>query len=217
MNFDKPRIIALIGKKESGKSNTIKHLILKLQNELNFGLIFTRTKFDDGYNYVNPKYVIQGFDKKIFLDYLQGIENYLSETDENDEKRKPPSNFLVFDDLVGILKDDDDFINFIANHRHYGTHVFIGAQYLKKGVPTTLRECTNYAVMYNTKTENSLKGLHENFGGLFDNFKEFKSTLLNTTKEKFHALLYNASLDDKTAYSRYKSPDVSKVTTVLNY
>jgi hypothetical protein len=212
MEFDIPRNIIIVGKKNSGKTNLVKHLIVSHRDHFNFGLVFTNTKFDDDYNYIPEKYIIQGFREDVFRHYRKELEKMKKKTGVI------PPNFIIFDDLVGILKENQKFINFIANHRHYNTSLFISAQYLKKGVPTTLRDNIDYAVIFRATTKNSILGFYESFGQEIGSYEEFKQFLLDITREKYETLVYNATETElDNIYIKYKAPDVLKMIIHLDY
>ena len=209
IDFNRPRNTILVGKKHSGKTNLTRYLLLNYsiqKKKFKFGIVFTNTKFDEEYIFMPDEYIIQGYDKPVFMNYIKQLEDFSKKN-----KKRPPSNFMVFDDLVGVLREDKEFINFICNHRHYSTSVFLSAQYLKKGIPTTMRECIDYGFFFNSKTEQTLKALYESFGQLFGDYKTFRNIFMNNTKEKFQSILYRAEFDDiDNAYKKFKSPDMSK-------
>ena len=217
VSFDRPRNIVLVGKKHSGKTNLLKHLLLMntiKKKHWKFGIVFTNTKFDKEYTYLPDKYIIEGYDKVAFGDWKKQLIRMKKERMDD----TIPPNFMVFDDLVGELRDDRDFTNFICNHRHFNTSVFVSAQYLRKGVPTSLRECMDYAFLFNSKHELTLKALHEAFGQFFRRFKDFRDFFLTNTQEEFVALLYRVHEKEmETAYLQYKSPDVSKIEVKLHF
>ena len=139
MDWSEPRTTVLVGRKHSGKTNALRyiiHLNTIKQKRYKFGVVFTNTKFDDEYTFMPEGYIIQGWDVDVFNEYL----DQLLKAKEDSKDEKIPCNFIIFDDLVSVLTDSSEFNNFICNHRHYNTHVFLCAQYLKRGVTTTLRE-----------------------------------------------------------------------------
>src|SRR5436853_1827458 len=107
IDFTEPRIILLVGKPKRWKTNMIKYLILKNSVDrkiFNFGLVFCRTKFNNkDYTYIPNKYIIGGYDEDIFKKFIENLENLVKE-------KKKFSAFLVFDDLIGILRRDDPFL-----------------------------------------------------------------------------------------------------------
>jgi hypothetical protein len=46
------------------------------------------------------------------------------------------------------------------------------------------------AFLFNSKGKRTIEALYENFGQLFDSFKEFKEYFLECTKPKYTAMLY---------------------------
>ena len=80
IDFTKPRITMCLGKPCSCKTNTIKYLILKNSVDIqifNFGLVFTRTKFNNkDYTYIPDKFIIECYDENKlvkFIDFLKDL------------------------------------------------------------------------------------------------------------------------------------------------
>ena len=72
-----------------------------------------------------------------------------------------------------------------------------------------LRECTTYAIMFNSKGNRTLQGLYENFGMLFDNFNDFKKHFFKITKRKYHAMMYIQDINKlKKNYLQFKAPNM---------
>ena len=207
--FDKvPACLLFVGKPKRGKSNAVKYFLLKnlLEGKFKFGIVFTRTKYSKEYDYLPEKYVYTGFQQDILEKYLSGMEKMLEE-----DKDIPP-NFVVFDDLLGLLsKTNPTLLNFFACHRHTNTSVFLCTQHLKSGASTTLREITTHAFLFNTKTKNTLEALFECFGQLFDNFDEFKNYFFDLTAEQYVCMLYSQDVDDiDENYVAFQAPDMSQ-------
>jgi hypothetical protein len=76
--------------------------------------------------------------------------------------------------------------------------IYITTQFLQgaKSTSTTVREITNKAFIFNTKYKNSLKGLYESYGGLFDWYDDFCGCLQTVTKQKHHCLVFDNSVDE---------------------
>src|ERR1700733_4551004 len=100
IDFTKPRIIICLGKPDSGKTNTIKYLILKNSVDkkiFNFGLVFTRTKFNNkDYTYIPDKYIIEGYNEDVLKKFIAFLRDLI-------QKNTKFNCFIVFDDLIGIL------------------------------------------------------------------------------------------------------------------
>ena len=205
MDIDHPMNVLAVGKKKSGKTNLIKHLLLRnsLYNQyFQFGMVFTNTKFDEEYSYLPDRYVIDGFDIEKFEEYRRHVQDM--------EEIQP--NFLIMDDLVAVVKDQPEFVNFICNHRHYKTSVMVSAQYFRRGVPTALRENTDVAFFFRTMNEGTLKSLWESYGQIVPKFKEWKGVFLENTREKFACIRYlgDGEMDRDEIFQVYKAPDMSK-------
>lgn len=206
ISFKDPQVIVCIGRPKQGKSNAVKYLLLK--NMINkdvfkFGIVFTRTKFNEGYDYIPEKYIYTEYKPEILKKYMDGLEELKK------KKGKIPTNFIIFDDQQGLLnRNDPTLTNFVASHRHYNTTCFFCFQYLY-GASPLLRECTTYALMFRSFNHRTINGLYENFGQLFESEKEFKKYFLKNTKKIYTALLYDQSKAKlKKNYLRFKAPNM---------
>ena len=212
--------IILVGSPSKGKSNCIKYLLLK--NSLDkfkgcakyeFGIVFARSSFNDDYNFIPDEYVYTHYDQAVLQKYLEGLEKQIA------EGKQVPMNFVVLDDMIGLLNKHDPFlINAISRSRHTNTHYYFAVQHLKTGANTTMREVCTHAIMFSSKSNNTLVSLYENFGQLFEKFEQFKEEFLKTTKEQYHAMLYLQGEDEiDNNYLSYKCPNVSKWDYKLDY
>ena len=216
IDFSTPRCILLCGKMKKGKSNMCKYLLLDgalNQRIFNFGLVFTQTKYSGDYDFLPDQYIIKGYDENILRNYVKQLEKI------KESGITPPANFIVFDDLLGILKQNNSFLlNFITISRHLSCNIFLLTQYLNVGSSTTLRECCSHAIMFNSKNYNTLDSLYKNFGQLFSKFDDFKYNFLDITSKPYHACLYIQDEDDVMKnYLICKAPDMSDVDTKIEY
>ena len=200
LDFENPQVVVCVGKPKRGKSWSTKFLIMKNTVDkkiFKFGIVFTRTKFNDDYNYIPDDYVYDTYDPEI-------LENYL-ETLQSADSIEP--NFVVFDDQQGLLNRNDPILqNFVACHRHFKCSIFWNFQYLYGSSPL-IRECTTIAILFNSKGDRTLRGLYENFGQLFENYQHFKDYFLQLTSEKYVAMLYIYDIDDfDKNYLYWKAP-----------
>lgn len=199
IDFSKPQVILAVGKPRRGKSHLIKYLILKntVDNKIfQFGIVFTRTKWDSDYKYIPKQHVFEGYQPEVLKLYLEHLT----------EMKNPPPNFVVFDDLLGALNNNDgELQNFIISHRHYNTTIFLAAQFLNKGSSTTLRECCTDAFMFNSMQFLTIKALFENFGQGYRSVAKFKKAFFKCTSEPFTAMWFN---NDQGAYYCYRAPKV---------
>ena len=220
LDLSYPSCILLVGKPRRGKTNAIRFLLIKHSLDkfkgsagFEFGLVFTRTKFNHDYDFLPDDYVIEGYDEEVLMKYLEGLEQEIA------KGNKVPPNFIVFDDLIGLLSKNNPFLtNFLGTHRHTNTHIFLATQHLKTGASTTLREVCDKSIIFNSKTFNTTQSLFENFGGLFSNVSEFRKCLQEITQEPFTAMLYLLDEDNIAKnYLKWKAPDTSDWDYKLDY
>ena len=208
ISFKKPQVVVSVGKPKMGKSNALRYFILK--NTLNkkifkFGIVFTRTgKMNQEYSFIPKKYIYHEYKPELLKKYMNGLEKLKKQTG------KIPPNFVIFDDQQGLLnRNDPTLVNFVSSHRHYNSSCFFNFQYLF-GASPLMRECTTYALLFNSKGHRTINGLYENFGMLFDKFDDFKEYFLFNTKKPYVAMLYDQNINEKQDnYKQFKAPDMS--------
>lgn len=177
-----------------------------LSKEWTFGLVFVKTKFNNDYtSFLPDKRIFEGYKEEVLQKYVANIKTIV------EQKGKAPPSFIIFDDLIGVLNNASDwFNNFIATFRHYNINIFICVQYLtgKKAISPIMREQTNFAILFQSRTRRTLENLYENYGGLFDSLEDFKQHFFNATKEKYSATLYSEAIDDREEnYITIKAPE----------
>lgn len=201
-----------IGKTRSGKSNACKYMILKNSHIFNFGIVFVSTKFNNSYDYIPDEYVFENYDEGVLKNYIKKLEDWRVE-----HKKPPPKNFIIFDDMVGLLNSRDAFLNHLHTvARHTSTFIFHNIQYIK-AISPTIRENIEYVLMFNSKTKNTLNALYENFGQDFDTYQEFKNHILQWT-QPYTAILYRQDQEEmEDNFTQFKAPDMSNVNIKLQY
>lgn len=206
MKFNFPKkpaqIMLFLGRPNSGKSYCIKSIIYNFRDHFKFGMCITGTKFNNDYDYIPDKYIIDNYNEEYLKSYVDNLKKI------REGKKELQPNFLIIDDMLGKIDLYSNFwINLISIHRHLNMYIFFACQYLKaKGSATILRETCNYAFMYRSVYQNTVKSLYEAFGGLFDTYEEFKKVLNETTKEKYNCLLFINGKDDiENSYFKFKA------------
>lgn len=194
-NDDEPIFVVAVGKSMKGKSYFLRYLIQDRFNKgkFNFGLVFTKTNFNGDWSFIPKKAIKEGYDEGVLRRYVDNLKAIK----EKDGHIEP--NFIIFDDLVGILNNQSGwFINFISTHRHFNTSLFIAVQYLtgRRAISPIMREQTTHALLFNSRTKNTLVNLYESYGGLFEKFNDFKNYYLKATEEKYVAMLYREDIDE---------------------
>ena len=203
LDFTTPAVTVCVGKPKRGKSYAVRWMILRNTVDkgiFKYGIVFTRTKFNKDFEYIgNQEYVYEDYDPMVLQQYLDGIK----------QQQKIEPSFIIFDDIQGVLNANDPVLtSMIACHRHYKISIFFCFQYIYgRGSTPVLRECTTYALLFNSKGDKTLRALYENFGQLFDSFREFKQYFLEITKEPYTAMLYVQDIDNKEDnYLKFKAP-----------
>lgn len=184
-------LLVFVGKQRSGKSYAIKSLMSQYQKSqpFEFGVVFTRTKFNHAYDYVSDKRVYEDFSVEKLMKYIEGLRT-INERKKKEKKVMGP-NFIIFDDLMGVIDwYDKRLINWIGTFRHTNTTIFLAIQYLAQGTSTVVRECTNAAFMFNTSNLDSQKHLYIFYGQqmpgtkVVDKFEIFQKTMKAITESE---------------------------------
>ncbi len=211
--FDPPDGLAqmwvCVAKSGKGKSYFVRYLLTDRLStgRWKYGLVFTRTKFNGDYDFLPDNRVIEGYNENILRRYMNNLRKIAKEKG----KESLPHNFIVFDDLQGVLNNQTNwFNNFLATFRHTNTNLIVCNQYLsgKNAVSPIAREQTNYAVMFKSRTRRTLENLYESYGGLFPKFNDFKSYFMAATEQKYTAMLYSERVDElENNYITIQAPE----------
>ena len=185
--FVYPSTTLLVGKSKKGKSSLTKNIVLSkcLDGTFQFGIVFCKSKFNHGYNYVPDHAVIDGLDYDVLNSYINKLKEYKEKTN------KTIPNFIIFDDLQGVLNENADLNSLFSMARHYGSSLFICVQYMNRACSTTMRENVDYLLAFNSKTGNTIDSLHTSFGKTFSRKVEpFAQHFQAQTKKPYHAMLF---------------------------
>jgi len=195
----KPKCAYLfVGKSKIGKSHLMEYIVKRMYHEgkFKFGLCFTGTKFNSGYDWLPDKYVYEGYSEGRLQQYVKSLETTIK------TKGKVDASFIILDDLVGLLESNTNwFSNFISTYRHLNCTVLIAVQYLNKNIPPTIRENIDYAFMFFSQTKLTQDALYHAFGGLFPKRQDFINCFHSGTQGAYNALVYLAS--EKSIDSNY--------------
>ena len=202
------QMYVLVGKSLKGKSHFVKWLVYHKfgagKPKWKFGLVFVRTKFNHGYNFLPENSIVQGYDQDVLERYVEQLEKIIA------SEGSVGPNFIIFDDLVGILSNQNQwFINWISTHRHFNTNVVIAVQYLtgKNAISPIMREQTSVAMLFNSKTRRTVENLYESYGQLFPTLREFQDYYQQATAEPYVCMVYMEHEDDiHKNYLRMRAP-----------
>lgn len=216
---DPARIWTLTGLPASGKSYMMRYLMY-LYAQLGFfrtGLVIAPTAaFSGDYDWVrNPAALWDKYDENRLMAYMESLKAKRKALQEKtgDPKAMLPPNFIIIDDCIGMINSGSWFTNFVSTARHTSTHLFFLNQYIAaaRNVSTTLRNNTNFALMWRQPMEQSVDALYKAYGGFFESKKEFKEALLNNNGRKYSCLVYRSGYDDKeSSYLRLCAGEIPK-------
>jgi hypothetical protein len=84
--FSVPHFVTFLGRPKQGKSHCMRWLLSQALSKkvFKFGIVFTNTKTNGDYDFIDDKYVIQGYDENILQTYL----DFLEDTKKNDDEDK---------------------------------------------------------------------------------------------------------------------------------
>ena len=217
LDFSKPKLLLILGRPESGKSNFTKHIIIKnsIKNKIfQFGIVFCSTKYDGDYDFISDKYVFDEYNEEMFEKYLGKLKKM-----KEKKKDKMPHSFIIFDDMLQQVTANNNRLleHLYSIHRHLNLTIIFCNQVLKR-MSTVLRRIINYAILFNLRDYDTLNSFYQEFGQLFESFEEFKKHFFRTTSQKFTAMIYLSDEQDVNKnYLQIKAPDVSKLDIKLKY
>lgn len=201
-----PGIIMNIGKCGRGKSHLTRYLLnyYTCRKPVFTGGIVFCGSINSDYDFLPPKYVFEGYDENKLKNWIAHLKGKKKELGDG-----MPHNFVVFDDLLGILQNSAFFMNFVSTYRHTNTTIFVNNQYLASAASgTQLRELTTYLFAFQTSTHRTIKCLYEWYGADYGSLKEFKEMFADRTKEPNSAMLYLDKEEDvKKKFLYFKAPD----------
>ena len=177
------------GASNSGKSHLMRNIVshqLKKGNP-QAGLCFTGSIGNGDYNFLPSQYVVNGYDEEILKKFVAFCE------------KNPNEYFVIFDDLVGVVKFTSYLINFLTNFRHRGISIYLSTQFITK-IPPICRSQASYVFIFKPYTMRSIVATFESFGCKFENVKDFKKFIEEHTKREFTCLVYIQKTDSYIEY-----------------
>ena len=154
--------------------------MLCLNKKFKFGLVFCKTKFNCGYDFIEDNKVVEGYNEDVLKNYLQTLQKYgeenplIKKQKELGIKTNISPSFIVFDDIIGQMDLNSGFMSeFLTTYRHYNITLIAATQYLYK-VPPLFREQADIRVMFCQTTKRSIEACYETYGQDFDNQKKWK-------------------------------------------
>lgn len=181
-----PCNITVSGSNGSGKSHFIKYLItsfMRSDKKFDIIIIFSNTAgFNGDYDFLTSfKTTTNEFRYFIIspIYYEDVIRLMMKLQAVNKTKNCERQILMIFDDICGSIKDSKIMKQITTQNRHFYCTIIFAVQYINLA-PPYLREVSYYDIIFELKSENSLKACYNNyFIGDFDNFAEFKKKIVN--------------------------------------
>lgn len=212
MNEETPSIKVIFGSAGTGKSTTIKYMLLRHleQKKFDFVTVYTgpSTIADGDYDYIQPsKYIVTSDHDTVLAEQIRKLNgtNY--------------KGVIIFEDVTGkILFKSGLYDQLFTNYRHIGggISVWVIIHYVKK-LPPIVRECATESLMFKQTSLPSLKGLWEAYGQEdYPTYKAFAAFFQKETGKPFHFLYWRKNPPQgESRYSSFVVPYPLPDTTIL--
>lgn len=207
MSLSKPlkALHMFIGTSKSGKSFLMRYMLTSMlkRKQLKFGIVFTSSKHNGGYDWLPDKYVYAHFSMERLHKYL----NFLKA--KRAEGKKIPDNFIVLDDIINSIPQKSGvWQEFICTYRHYNITLLVTTQFITKCDPT-LREQADFAYIFQLYTDAAVRAAYESYGQLFPTLKQWKAFLEKHAGVEHQCIVWTKesppAIDKR--YSTYKAPE----------
>lgn len=128
--MDLPASSLLVGTTKTGKSYLLKCIMGLHANFFNYGVVFSPTSFNGGFDYINDMYVYEEYDENIIRNIFEKQKKACEMAKEN-PKLKVPECFIIIDDGIGLIETHNtkNMFNILyATGRHYHISTFLCTQ-----------------------------------------------------------------------------------------
>lgn len=128
--MDLPASCLLVGTTKTGKSHLLKCIMGLHANFFNYGVVFSPTSFNGGFDYINSDYVHSQYDENIIKSILEKQKQAV-ELAKEDPTLKVPECFIIIDDGIGLIETHNtkNIFNILyATGRHYHISTFLCTQ-----------------------------------------------------------------------------------------
>ena len=193
-----------VGSSESGKSFLLRSFLtsLLLARKVKFGIVFTTTKFNSGYDWLPDRFVYTEFSQEVLHEYLRILVAI-----KQQHGQLPPS-FIVLDDIINSINQSAKWWNeFLATYRHYNITLFVTTQHVNRAMPL-LREQASYAYIFRLHTIKAIQATYDSYGQLFPRMKEWQAFLSKHTAKDYTCVVVKKEAPPNITkkYSTYRAP-----------
>lgn len=202
-------ILALIGKRGTGKSVAVKSLCYHFRHIPHF-VVISKTEKDNAFfsDFIPESCIYHKWEQNLLAKIFQVQSNLIKKYGKSDARTHM---VLIIDDYLcdkkiwKIPEVDELFMN----GRHKNITFMFTMQY-PMGISPGLRDNIDFSFVYKQNTDNLKKKIFENYVGIFDKLKEFK-TVLDATTVQHTCLVANNSKENtegtiESTIFRYKAP-----------
>jgi hypothetical protein len=163
-----PSTMAINGHCGAGKSHCIKEIVSSTKNNWSYIMVVSNTaQFNDDYTYLKKLRIPH----KLFgsTDYEASLEKLM----EIQKTTKENQVLVIFDDVMGSIKDGKLLKQLVTTYRHYRISLIFSSQSIT-GVATYLREICQYVIIFKQRSKRALTTCYEAYFQDVDTFTKFK-------------------------------------------
>lgn len=186
--------IAVFGKRRTGKSFLIRHLLYLKRHRFRHGLVITKTKHNGYWQNYFPMNVVHGdYDPRIienFLIYQLKLQKY---NRDHPDKAVNTKAVIILDDIIAdhYIKYCDALATLCYNGRHFDVCVIVASQYVK-GLPPGVRGNCDVVFAFTQGQERQRQAMAEDYGDkIYDD--DFFFEMLDANTQDRHTLVINLS------------------------
>ena len=187
-------ILAIIGKKGSGKTSLIVNLLNSsvFKKKYNNIILFSPSRRDEKLKPLIDELDADGkyYEKltnESLAEVLSNLNEYNDEFKEKHGKKKVPRSLVILDDVMSDLplssQKQNVFNKFVTNHRHHHCSIILSVQKFNS-INTVARNNIDALAMFRTSNEGEIKAMTEEYGidpELYMNATEEPNSFLYTT------------------------------------
>ncbi len=202
---DRPFSCILFGKSGSGKTYLMLDLFFRIKSTFDniylfSGTIDVRQLFG---KYIGTRFTFGGLDDEDALSKLQELIE--RQTILRERRARLPRILILFDDIITGGNDQRNPIlnQLFTNHKHYNISMIVATQYIK-AIQPTVRQNTDFAVLFRQINDEAIRTLSNEFLGVFP--RQVRSQLLfNLTNNHQVIVVENKGNIDYYIYKASKS------------
>jgi len=190
------KVYAFIGRRGAGKSHLMEMIVYFLRRIPNCVVFSESEEGNEAWGKHVPRTFIHALYSTEKMQKIYERQKQEKRKVKQNPKYKPEQVLVVLEDQTfdDKLSRDTMIKKVLFNGRHYGITMCITMQYTKALSPA-LREQIDYIFCLQQKNAMVRKKMHEDWFGIFPDFKVFESTLMQCTND------YGALVMDQTAKS----------------